>query len=147
MLIHILLKFLFEVIVITAMISKTLKTIMKCFKTKCPCCKEHIEDTRKPEEVPITPPPSYEMVEAQQNCQESQCWCEILSVVLKKWHWHTLSTFYKNVTLFLYCSINPLGGISLEDLKLISSHSQRLFNGQDRNLKLLLLYIIEIYVI
>ena len=64
---------LFEVVVITAMISKTLKTMVKCFKTKCPCCKEHIEDTRKPEEVPITPPPSYEMVEAQQNCQESQC--------------------------------------------------------------------------
>jgi len=67
---------LFEVIVITAMILKTLKTMVKCCKTKCPCCKGNsIEDTRKPEEVRTTPPPSYEMVEAQQNytSQESQC--------------------------------------------------------------------------
>merc|ERR1712183_473915 len=67
---------LFEVIVITSMISKTLKTIGKCCKTKCPCCKGNsIEDTRKPEQVRTTPPPTYEMVEAQQNytSQESRC--------------------------------------------------------------------------
>merc|ERR1712038_1418119 len=67
---------LFEVVVITAMILKTLKTMVKCCKTKCPCCKENsIEDTRTPEEIRTTPPPSYEMVEAQQNytSQESQC--------------------------------------------------------------------------
>jgi len=90
---------LFEVIVITAMISKTLKTIVKCCKTKCPCCKENnIEDARKTEEVGTTPPPSYEMVEAQQNYtrQESQCWCEIQSVLLKKIR--ALAYLFNNLT-------------------------------------------------